>query len=440
MTRDDDLVILRREGLYCPQGGFHIDPWMPVERAVITHGHGDHARSGMGEYHAAAGSLPILRWRLGDQVYHPHAYGQGFQLGRARVSLHPAGHVLGSAQVRIEVDGRTWVVSGDYKRQPDPTCAPFEVVPCDVFITEATFGLPVYRWPDTAEVARDIVQWRDHCASRGEVAVLLCYALGKAQRLLAELAAHTDRPALVHGAIAAGVQVYREAGIPLLATVPVADTAKGSDYAGELVLAPPSAAGSPWMRRFRHAQTGFASGWMRIRGNRRRRNYDRGFVVSDHADWPALLQTVRQTGASRVIATHGNTDALVRALNEQGIATEAFQTRFVGEAGHGPVEATPAAPPAGWGGPAGRGCRRCARKWTAARRRPTSARRCWPTSAMRRPATRPGRCGCCRGASWARSPAAASCASGSPRRPGWPTGWWRTATTRSATWPRPSPC
>lgn len=328
MPASRDLVELRPEGLYCPAGDFHIDPWRPVPRAVITHGHGDHARIGMGEYHCSAGSLPILRWRLGEQRYHVHEHSEPFDIGDARVSLHPAGHVLGSVQVRIEAGGEVWVASGDYKRQPDPTCAPFEPVRCDVFITEATFGLPVYRWPDTREVVRDIVDWRERCAARGEAAVLFCYALGKAQRLLAELAAVTDRPALLHGAIAAGVQVYRDAGIAMLATRAVAEEEKGRDFAGELILAPPSAAGSPWMRRFRGAQTGFASGWMRLRGNRRRRNYDRGFVVSDHADWPDLMCTVRETGARRVIATHGSTDAIVRALNESGVAAEAFRTSF----------------------------------------------------------------------------------------------------------------
>lgn len=332
MPASPDLVELRPEGLYCPAGGFHIDPWQPVPRAVITHGHGDHARAGMGEYHCSDGSLPVLRWRLGEQRYRTHGHGEAFSLGDARVSLHPAGHVLGSVQVRIEAGGAVWVASGDYKRQHDPTCAPFEVVPCDTFITEATFGLPVYRWPDAGEVARDIVAWREHCAARREAAVLFCYALGKAQRLLAELAAHTDRPALLHGAIATGVQVYRDAGIAMLEAHPVAEQEKGRDYAGELVLAPPSAAGSAWMRRFRRVQTGFASGWMRIRGNRRRRNYDRGFVVSDHADWPDLMRTVRETGARRVIATHGNTDAIVRMLNETGIAAEAFRTGFGDEA------------------------------------------------------------------------------------------------------------
>lgn len=323
-----DLVVSTPEGLYCPAGGFHIDPSRPVPCAVITHGHGDHARSGMGNYHVAEQGLPILRWRLGEQDYRVHALGERVRIGDARVSFHPAGHVLGSTQVRIEVDGETWVASGDYKRDHDPTCLPFEVVPCDVFITEATFGLPIYRWTPAADVAADIVAWRDECAANGEVAILYCYALGKAQRVLAELAAHTDRPAFVHGAIDAGVQVYRESGVAMLDTRRVADEARGTAFAGELVLAPPSAAGSPWIRRFKRAQQGFASGWMRIRGNRRRRNYDRGFVVSDHADWPALLRTAHETGARRVIATHGDTDALVRVLNDRGIDTGVFATGY----------------------------------------------------------------------------------------------------------------
>ena len=323
-----DLVVLRPEGLYCPAGDFHIDPWKPVPRAVITHGHGDHARRGMGMYHTTPGSLPILQWRLGEQDYRVHAYGDSFVLGDARVSLHSAGHVLGSAQVRIEVDGEVWVCSGDYKRQPDPTCAPFEVVPCDTFITEATFGLPIYRWPDTSDVVADIAAWRNTCAQQGEAAILYSYALGKAQRVLGELLAVDDAPVWLHGAVDAGVSVYREAGIAMVETHRVADEDTSFDFAGKLIIAPPSAAGSTWMRRFRRAQQGFASGWMRLRGNRRRGNYDRGFVLSDHADWPDLLRTVRETGASRVIATHGNTDALVRTLNDSGIRTDIFTTSY----------------------------------------------------------------------------------------------------------------
>lgn len=324
----EDLVQMRPGGLYCAAGDFYIDPWRPVANAVITHGHSDHARAGMGTYHTAAPGLPILRWRLGEQDAVPHAYGETFTLGSARVSLHPAGHVLGSAQVRIDVGGEVWVASGDYKRQADPTCAPFEVQACDTFITEATFGLPIYRWPDTPEVAADIIAWRAECAVRGEAAILYCYALGKAQRVLAEVAALSQETVWLHGAMQAGLDIYRDAGIALGHTAMVADAEPGFDFAGALVLAPPSAAGSPWLRRFKRAQQGFASGWMHIRGNRRRRNYDRGFVVSDHADWPALLRTVRETGARRIIATHGNTDVLIRVLNDEGIATEAFATQF----------------------------------------------------------------------------------------------------------------
>lgn len=330
MREVPDLVVASPEGLYCPAGDFHIDPWQPVRRAVITHGHGDHAREGMGEYHCTEGTLPILRWRLGDVPCVVHAHGEAFELGGARVSLHPAGHVLGSAQVRIEVDGRVWVASGDYKRQHDPTCAPFEVVPCDAFISEATFALPVYRWPDTLEVAREIAQWRNHCGQRGEAAVLFCYALGKAQRVLAELAALDEPPAWLHGAIAAGVEVYRGAGVAMPQTQLVSDAPR-EDFAGRLVLAPPSAAGTPWMRRFRRAQHGFASGWMRLRGNRRRRNFDRGFVISDHADWPALLRTIEQTGARRILATHGSSEALVRYLRERDVDAQALRTDYGGE-------------------------------------------------------------------------------------------------------------
>jgi putative mRNA 3-end processing factor len=326
-----DLVVASPAGLYCPAGDFYIDPWRPVERAVITHGHSDHARAGSHAYYSSAAGLPILRWRLGEQDYRGFAYGEPFGLGGAQVSLHPAGHVLGSAQVRIEAEGSVWVVSGDYKRQPDPTCAAFEPVPCETFITEATFALPVYRWPQTSAVAQEIVAWRDTCAQAGEVALLYCYALGKAQRVLAELAQCTDRPAYTHGAVEAGVRVYRDAGIAMLPTIPVGEEPRGRDFAGELVIAPPSAAGSPWLRRFRRAQHGFASGWMRIRGNRRRRNMDRGFVISDHADWDDLLRTVAESRARRVIATHGSTDALVRVLNERGVTAGTLPTDYGGE-------------------------------------------------------------------------------------------------------------
>ena len=335
-----DLLELRPEGLYCAAGHFYVDPWRPVPRAVITHGHSDHARAGNGEYHTSVAGLPILEWRLGAQDYRAHAYGEAFDLGAARVSLHPAGHVLGSAQVRVEVAGRTWVVSGDYKREADPTCAPFEPVPCDVFITEATFALPVYRWAPTPEVIAGVIDWWASCREQGEVAVLFCYSLGKAQRILAEIAAQLpasgDWPIFVHGAMVAGTAIYARAGISLYPVEPVAtDAAQAKtarrDWSGGLVLAPPSAAGSPWMRRFGRTSTAFASGWMRIRGNRRRRGHDRGFVLSDHADWPGLLRSIDESGAARILATHGNTEALVRHLREQGRDAAALRMPFGAE-------------------------------------------------------------------------------------------------------------
>lgn len=331
---DGDLVIGTPEGLYCPAGDFHIDPWRPVARAVLTHGHADHARPGSAAYLVAAPGAALIRARLGAEApVEAIAYGQTRRLGAATVSLHPAGHILGSAQVRIAVGDAVWVVTGDYKRDPDPTCAPFEVVPCDTLITEATFALPVYRWPPAEAVAREVLDWWDACVRARVPAVLYCYALGKAQRLLAELARLCERPVHLHGALVGLTALYRDAGVAMLPTQPVSDSARGRDFAGELILAPPSAAASPWMRRFAQAATGFASGWMRVRGHRRRRGHDRGFVLSDHADWPALVATVRDSGARRVLATHGNTEAFVRWLGEQGYAAARLGTDYHGEDG-----------------------------------------------------------------------------------------------------------
>lgn len=328
-----DLVVTTSAGLFCPAGGFHIDPWEPADLALVTHAHADHARPGSASYVCAEPGVPLLRRRLGETTpIRGVAYGESVTLDGARISFHPAGHVLGSAQIRIEARGQVWVLSGDYKRAPDPTCTAFEVVPCEVFVTEATFALPIYRWEQPNRVAAEILAWWDACRERGIAAVLFCYALGKAQRILAELASLTDRRVLTHGAIEPLVEIYRAAGVRLLPTEPVAEAKRGRSFAGELILAPPSAGGSPWMRRFRERETAFASGWMRVRGTRRRKGYDRGFVLSDHADWPALLRTVEDTGARRVLTTHGHADALARYLRERGLAAEALATSFEGEA------------------------------------------------------------------------------------------------------------
>lgn len=326
-----DLLSADDRGLTCSVGGFHLDPWLPVPVAVVTHAHADHARPGAGRYHCAAPSAPLLRHRLEDANVEGHPYGEPFTLGRAQVSFHPSGHVLGAAQVRVESDGQVWVFSGDYKRASDPTCAPFEIVPCDTFVTEATFALPIFRWDPPESTAKEIYDWWEQNRAAGRACALFCYTLGKAQRVLAELAAFTDRPVFVHGAVEAMVEHYRAQGVRMLPTVIATGKPKGHAFAGELVIAPLSARGSVWMRRFGDRQEAFASGWMQLRGTRRRRGFDRGFALSDHADWPALLRTIRETAAMRVLATHGYSEALARYLREQGVEAAALRTPFLGE-------------------------------------------------------------------------------------------------------------
>lgn len=316
-------------GLYCPDGDFYIDPWQGVPRAVITHAHGDHARAGSAAYLCAAACAPLLARRLGSgAVIEPLAYGETRVIGGTRVSLHPAGHILGSAQVRLEGRDGVWVASGDYKRAADPTCAPFEPVACDTFITESTFALPIYRWDETAGVIAEITAWWEANRAAGTTAVLFCYTLGKAQRVLAELARVTDRPVFVHGMMTAMIEAYRAAGVTMLPASPLVERPRGASLAGELVLAPVSARGTPWMRRLGEFSDAFASGLMRVRGVRRQRAYDRGFVLSDHADWPALLQTVADCGARRVLATHGHADALARYLGARGLDSGVLRTAW----------------------------------------------------------------------------------------------------------------
>jgi putative mRNA 3-end processing factor len=325
------LVVATERGLHCPRGGFYIDPWQPVQTAVITHAHGDHLRHGSARYVLASPGLSIAQHRLGSgNTVTPIEYGKRFRLGAVQVSFHAAGHVLGSAQIRIEHEGEVWVVSGDYKRQSDPTCAPLEPLECDVFISEATFALPVYRWTPTPQVVEEIVRWWRSNRERGIASALFCYALGKSQRVLAELRAFTDEAVYLHGAVAGLTDLYRKAGVEMVPTLS-ATTEKKTDYRGALIIAPPSAAGTPWMRRFGEHSSGFCSGWMRVRGDRRRRGYDRGFVISDHADWPGLLETCLATRAKRVLLTHGHSDALARYLNERGVQASALATAFGAE-------------------------------------------------------------------------------------------------------------
>lgn len=315
-------------GLYCVPGDFHIDPALPVARAVITHGHSDHARAGHGAVLATADTLAIARLRLGPNGFastEALAYGAELRVKDVTVRLVPAGHILGSAQVVIEYQGQRAVISGDYKRHPDPTCVAFERVPCDLFVTEATFGLPVYRHePDHLEVAKLLASLRDFPERTHQVGV---YGLGKCQRLIALLReAGYDRPVWLHGALRTMTDFYIGRGIPLGAVPSVAETR--DKLAGEIVLSPPSALGDRWSRRLADPLCGFASGWMRIRGRVRQRGVELPLIISDHCDWPELLRTIEETGAREVWVTHGREDALVHEMGKRGITARAL--RLVG--------------------------------------------------------------------------------------------------------------
>ena len=337
-----DLIVQRPEGLYCPPGDFYIDPWRPVARAVITHAHSDHARVGHGHYLAAAPAEGVLRVRLGPIDLQTLPYGQAISHHGVTVSLHPAGHVLGSSQVRLEHRGQVWVASGDYKVAPDRTCDPFEPVACDVFITESTFGLPIYRWCPDDQIFADINGWWQRNADAGKASVLACYSFGKAQRILSGVDASIGS-IIVHGAVEPLNRAYRAAGVQLPPTRLVTEVTDKADLRRALVICPPSAAASPWIRRFGDCSTAFASGWMQLRGARRRGGYDRGFVLSDHADWPGLMRAIGATGAQRVIVTHGSIPVMVRYLGEQGLQAESFETEYGGDAVEADVEPAAAA-------------------------------------------------------------------------------------------------
>ena len=323
-----DLVVSRPEGLYCTAGDFYIDPWRPVARAVITHAHSDHARTGHGHYLAHTNSEGTLRTRLGKITLQTLPYGEPITHNGVTISLHPAGHVLGSAQVRLEHKGQIWVASGDYKLEDDGTCEPFDPVRCDTFITESTFGQPIYRWPTPAALSQEINDWWRTNADTGRASVLFCYAFGKAQRIL-HWADSSIGAIVVHGAVEPLNAVYRAAGVKLPSTLRVSDDGVNPQMLKRaLVLAPPSAQGTPWMRRFGNYSDAFASGWMQLRGARRRRGVDRGFIMSDHADWPGLQKAIEATGAQRVIVTHGSVPIMVRWLTEKGLNAQGFKTEY----------------------------------------------------------------------------------------------------------------
>ncbi len=312
-----EIVQPAPSGLYCPDGDFYIDPRWPVDRAVITHAHADHARPGSRAYLCAAPCRRLLRERLGPEAcIEALAYGEVRTVGAARLSLHPAGHILGSARVKIVVGGRTAVVSGDFKTELDPTCAPLEPLRCDELVSESTFGLPIFRWPPPAQVMVEINRWWAENAVRGRPSVLLAYALGKAQRILAGLDPAIG-PILVHGAAEKINRVYRTEGVALPETIPFSE-AMNARLRSAMIIAPPSALRSAWFRPLAGAATAFASGWMLLRRHRLRRAVDRGFVLSDHADWDGLLAAIAASGAESIGITHGYEAEMVHWLTERG--------------------------------------------------------------------------------------------------------------------------
>ncbi len=322
---------MTERGLYCEVGNFYIDPLQPVDRAVITHAHADHARRDCRRYLAAREGRQVLRLRLGnDASIQAVPYGEHIYLDGIRVSLHPAGHIIGSSQVRIEHRGEIIVFSGDYKIQPDPTCSPFEAVRCHTFITESTFGLPVFRWPDPGEVYRDINAWWSSNQKADRTSLLYAYAVGKAQRIIMGLDISIG-PILTHRSVEEMNRRYRASGVALPNTTALDVTGKKTSFHNAIVIAPPMVHRTEWARPFRESSTGFASGWMRIRGMRRRRAVDRGFILSDHADWPGLLSVITSTGATEVLVSHGYAPALSRILSEKGIDAKVLDMPFAAD-------------------------------------------------------------------------------------------------------------
>lgn len=327
------LLTFTPRGIHCPLADVYIDPWRGVDRAIITHAHSDHARRGSHHYLATPITRALMHARLGpDLVIEPLDHGTSCTVNGVRFSLHPAGHIPGSAQVRVEHAGEVWVVTGDHKRHADGISLPFEPVRCHTLITECTFGLPIYRWDDPGAVFDALNAWWRANADAGICSILSAYSLGKAQRVMAGVD-HGIGPVLVHGAVAGMNRVLVDQGLALPAWEPVTATMPKERFRRALVITPGSAMGTPWTRRMAPFRTAMASGWMRLRGWRRRADLDRGFVLSDHADWDGLLEAVSDSGAERVITTHGYTDLFSQYLRSIGIDSSAERTEYLGESG-----------------------------------------------------------------------------------------------------------
>ncbi|WP_338839513.1 ligase-associated DNA damage response exonuclease [Flavobacterium ginsenosidimutans] len=323
------LLQFNDKGIYCQQADVYLDPWRPVKNAIITHGHSDHARWGHQNYITHYSNIPIIKYRLGEINVSGKNWNETFTINGVKFSFHPAGHIIGSAQIRVEYKGEIWVFTGDYKTENDGISVPYEVVKCHSFITECTFGLPAFNWESQKNVMAEINNWWAENRAEGKTSVLFGYSLGKAQRLLKYLDPSIGT-IYTHGAIENMTNVVRQL-IDLPTTVRVTQETKKEDLLGNIVLAPPSAHGSTWIRKMTPFVTGTASGWMAFRGARRRRAVDRGFVISDHCDWTGLLESIKATGAEKVICTHGYSDIFSKYLRELGYDARTANTQFEGE-------------------------------------------------------------------------------------------------------------
>lgn len=330
-----------QNGIYCRQAGVYIDPWRPVDKAIITHAHSDHARWGNKYYLAHHDTVPLLRLRLGVDIHvEGIGYNQPIEINGVQISLHPAGHIPGSAQIRLEYKGEIWVVSGDYKLQHDGVSVPFEPVRCHHFITESTFGLPVYNFPPPQDVYDEVNEWWRKNAAAGQNAVIIGYALGKAQRILHHLDSGIGS-IWVHGAVANINSVLEEQGVALQPWQRVSPEQSKKDFNGAMIVAPPSAMGSSWLKRFEPFSLGICSGWMQLRGARRRRSADRGFIMSDHCDWTQLNDAITATGAENVYVTHGYKSVYAKWLREnKGLNATEVETLYEGESLEGNKEET----------------------------------------------------------------------------------------------------
>ena len=321
------VLEFRPEGIYCSQGDFYIDPWRPVDKALITHGHADHARFGSKKYLCTDIAAPVIRHRLGNVAIETIPYEKELSLNGVNVSFYPAGHVPGSAQILIEIKGERWVVSGDYKVVDDGLSTPFTPIKCHSFISECTFGLPAFNWLPQEQVFKEINSWWHQCISDGLTPILAAYGLGKAQRLIAGLDTNIG-PILTHGAIEKTNQIMRDQKIDIPETFLVTSKLDLANFKNAIVLAPPSALSTSWVKKFGKISTGYASGWMAIRGIKRRRAADKGFVISDHADWNGLNLAIKETEAEKIFVTHGYTDSFSKWLQFKGLNASVVKTEF----------------------------------------------------------------------------------------------------------------